>query len=144
MQSRDRGREDVFMAAQQPPGGQPQTPEPKAPEPQAAPTKRYGDFTGPDVRHQVSPKSRLVTLLLAFFVGHLGVHRYYVRKVRSGVILSALSVLGYLLMGIGLPWGLVLVAGAGIAGFVDFVFVCLGIFRDNDARPITNWSSTPK
>ncbi len=33
----------------------------------------------------VSSKSRLVALLLCFFLGYLGVHRFYVGKIGTGI-----------------------------------------------------------
>ena len=33
-----------------------------------------------------SPKSRLITLLLCIFVGGLGIHRFYVGKIGTGVL----------------------------------------------------------
>ena len=58
-----------------------------------------------------SPKSRLITLLLCIFVGGLGIHRFYVGKIGTGVL--------YLftggLFGIGwLVWGHRLSARIGV------------------------------
>ena len=33
-----------------------------------------------------SPKSRLVAFLLCFFLGELGIHRFYVGKVGTGLL----------------------------------------------------------
>ena len=35
----------------------------------------------------ISPKSRLVALLLCFFLGPLGVHRFYVGKIGTGILM---------------------------------------------------------
>jgi len=35
----------------------------------------------------LSPKSRLVALLLCFFLGPLGVHRFYVGKIGTGILM---------------------------------------------------------
>ena len=68
-----------------------------------------------------SPKSRLVALLLCFFLGVVGAHRFYVGKVGTGII-----------------WLLTL----GLFGFgelVDFLLILFGSFRDKDGLRIKNW-----
>lgn len=66
---------------------------------------------------EVGPKSKIVTLLLAFFLGGLGVHRFY---------------LGYHLMGALM---LVTLGGCGVWALVDFVFILIGkVNRDAQGR----------
>lgn len=68
-----------------------------------------------------SPKSRLISLLLCFFLGVLGVHRFYVGKVGTGILY--LLTLGF--MGFGV--------------LIDLIIILVGGFKDNYGRPIRNW-----
>lgn len=68
-----------------------------------------------------SVKSRLVALLLCFFVGALGIHRFYVGKVGTGIL-----------------W--LLTAGCfGIGVLVDFIMIACGSFRDCYGYFVSNW-----
>jgi hypothetical protein len=69
----------------------------------------------------VSPKSRLAAALLCFFLGVLGVHRFYVGKIGTGLL--------QLFTG----------GGLGIWYLVDFVLVVIGRFRDAEGRLLINW-----
>ena len=68
-----------------------------------------------------SPRSRLVALLLAVLLGYLGVHRFYVGKVATGIV--------WLLTG-----GLF-----GIGYIVDIILIAAGSFRDVDGRRVVFW-----
>jgi TM2 domain-containing membrane protein YozV len=69
----------------------------------------------------VSDKSRLVAVLLCFFLGWLGAHRFYVGKVGTGLLM--LFTLG----------------GLGLWMLADFIFVSCGVFRDKDGRRVFKW-----
>ncbi|MBF0466537.1 MAG: TM2 domain-containing protein [Nitrospirae bacterium] len=69
----------------------------------------------------VSEKNRLVTLLLCFFLGAFGGHRFYVGKIGTGIAM------------------LVTFGGIGVWALIDFVMIILGKFKDKNNLPITNW-----
>lgn len=66
----------------------------------------------------VSAKSKMVTLILAIFLGYLGVHRFYVGKTGSGIVW---------LFTMGL---------FGIGWIYDIIKIASGTFRDGLGLPI--------
>lgn len=68
-----------------------------------------------------SSKSRLAALLLCWFLGVFGVHRFYVGKMWTGV------------------FQLLTVGGFGIWWIIDLVLILLGAFTDAEGRPVTKW-----
>ena len=69
----------------------------------------------------VSDRSRLAAALLCFFLGVLGVHRFYVGKVGTGVL------------------QLLTAGGLGIWWLVDLILIIVGSFRDKRERVLLNW-----
>ena len=65
---------------------------------------------------EFSDKEFLPTLLLCLFVGMLGVHRFYVGKIGTGVAM------------------IFTFGGLGIWVLVDFILICIGSFRDIEGR----------
>lgn len=68
----------------------------------------------------VSPKSRWLAFFLCFFLGYLGVHRFYTGKIGTGIF-----------------W--LFTGGAfGIGWFIDTLSLLFGGFRDGSGLPIKN------
>ena len=65
-----------------------------------------------------SSKSWVATLLLCFFLGGLGVHRFYVGKTGTGVL------------------QLLTCGGFGLWVFIDFIMILVGAFTDADGQKI--------
>ncbi|MDR6305885.1 TM2 domain-containing membrane protein YozV [Nitrobacter vulgaris] len=90
----------------------------------------YSQSWGPDYLYQpISRKSRLVTFLLAFFLGMFGAHRFYVGKTGTAIAQLGLSltVIGVL---VSSPWV-----------FIDWILIISGSFRDGEGRKITRWDN---
>ena len=68
-----------------------------------------------------SPKSRAAALLLCFFFGVFGVHRFYVGKIGTGIL--------YLLTG----------GCFGIGWLIDMVTIACGVFRDSQGNYLKDW-----
>ncbi len=69
----------------------------------------------------VSPKSRLAALLLVLFLGMLGIHRFYVGKVGTGILF--LLTFGFF----------------GVGWLIDLILIVCGVFRDRRGLTIRNW-----
>jgi hypothetical protein len=71
----------------------------------------------------VSPYSRLTALVLCIFLGGIGVHRFYVGKVGTGVAMI------FTLGGLGIWW------------LVDFIMIAVGEFTDSEGRRVRDWQA---
>jgi hypothetical protein len=69
----------------------------------------------------VSPKSRAAVCLLAFFFGVLGIHRFYVGKIGTGIL------------------QILTLGGIGIWALIDLIITICGSFSDKDGKKITRW-----
>jgi TM2 domain-containing membrane protein YozV len=67
-------------------------------------------------------KRILPAFLLCFFVGYLGIHRFYVGKIGTGI------------------FQLLTLGGLFIWAFVDLIMLACGVFTDGDGNKITAWT----
>ena len=67
------------------------------------------DFNG-------SSKDWMVTLLLCFFAGYLGIHRFYVGKTGTAIL------------------QLLTAGGCGICSLIDLIVICMGNFKDAEGK----------
>jgi TM2 domain-containing membrane protein YozV len=70
-----------------------------------------------------SDKSRLITLLLCGFLGCFGVHRFYVGKIGTGILM------------------LVTGGGFGIWWIIDVILIVVGSFTDKQNQPVLRWET---
>lgn len=69
-----------------------------------------------------SDKTILVAFLLVFFFGALGVHRFYVGKIGTGIL------------------QILTLGGIGIWALIDLIMIVVGAFKDSDGRKLVNWT----
>ena len=73
----------------------------------------------------ISPKSRLASTLLcvlpAYFVLIHGIHRFYLGKIGTGILM------------------LITLGGLGIWTLIDFIFAVSGNMRDKESKLIKKW-----
>lgn len=70
--------------------------------------------------NETGKKDWLVTLLLCWFLGVLGVHRFYAGKIGTGILM------------------LVTFGGCGIWTLIDLIMILVGKFTDGQGNYITN------
>ena len=100
-------------------------PAPQPPQP-AQPVSVYVSVPStayaPAYGRAISPKSRTVASILGFFLGGLGVDRFYLGNIGLGV---GKLLLGWLTFGI---WPL-----------IDWIIILAGAAHDGEGLPVTNW-----
>jgi len=72
-----------------------------------------------------SPKSFVAAILLCFFLGGLGFHRFYVGKIGTGILM------------------LITFGGLGIWTIVDLVLIATSNFKDKQGRPVVPEAARP-
>ena len=86
------------------------------------PRNDMGAYYGP-------PKSKVAAALLAFFLGSLGIHRFYLGHTSTGIAMLATFLIGLVLCGV--PSIIV-----GIWAFVDFILILTGGLREVNGRAL--------
>lgn len=66
----------------------------------------------------ISEKGFVPTILLCFFLGGFGIHRFYVGKIGTGILM------------------LLTLGGLGIWTIIDFIMIVCGNFTDKEGLPI--------
>ncbi len=69
-----------------------------------------------------SEKKILPAFMMCFFVGFLGIHRFYVGKTGSGIA----QILTF--------------GGLGIWALIDWIMIMCGSFKDSEGKPLTEWT----
>ncbi len=87
---------------------------------------------------EVSSRSRLATVLLTFFLGIFGTHRFYIGKTRTAIVMLILSILYLVTVRF---WGITIISLAvvGVWALIDFIFAVSGIMKDRDGKLIKEW-----
>jgi TM2 domain-containing membrane protein YozV len=67
-----------------------------------------------------SEKGFVPTLLLCLLLGFLGVHRFYVGKIGTGILM------------------LITFGGFGLWAFIDLIIIACGSFKDKEGLPVKN------
>ena len=67
---------------------------------------------------QISEKGFVPTILLCFFLGAFGAHRFYVGKIGTGIL------------------QILTLGGLGIWVLIDFIIIVTGSFKDKEELPI--------
>ena len=75
----------------------------------------------------MSRKSITTALVLAFFFGAFGVHRFYVGKTGTGIVMFLLS-LSFVGSIVTVPWA-----------WIDIIHIIVGNFKDKENRIVDIW-----
>ena len=103
---------------------------------------KCGARVAKELAGDISPKSRLATTLLAFFLGGVGAHRFYVGKTGTAIVMLLLTIAGVATTVFFFWWffgGYIFFIAVGIWAFVDFIVAVIGSMRDKDGKRIQKW-----
>jgi len=70
----------------------------------------------------MTDKRILPAFLLCFFFGVLGIHRFYVGKIGTGIL------------------QIVTLGGLGIWALIDLIMIAVGAFTDKQGNKLTEWT----
>lgn len=81
-----------------------------------------------NMKNKESKKSRLVALLLAWFLGIFGAHYFYVGRNKKGIIMIVLTV------------SIIGMFASSIWAFIDLIRIASGNFVDKDELQLKSWN----
>lgn len=87
------------------------------------------DYKKMTTQKSVSDKQRIVALLLCWFLGIFGAHRFYVGKTGTGLLMLVLTLSFF---------GMIV---SGVWYFVDLIIIASGSFEDKDGAVVKSWSN---
>ncbi|MCL1697979.1 MULTISPECIES: TM2 domain-containing protein [unclassified Lysinibacillus] len=70
------------------------------------------------MQQRTSEKSYIAMILLCFFLGSLGIHRFYAGKIGTGILM------------------IITLGGLGIWTLIDFIMIIIGKFKDKEGMEI--------
>lgn len=113
----------------------PSTQTPFQPNYSQPPTPRTA-YTPMGTSMGVSSKSKVAAILLAFFLGSFGVHRFYLGHTNSGVTMLVLTLIGTIL-GSCLIVPLILLFVTWVWAIVDIINIATGALTDVTGEPLS-------
>ena len=82
----------------------------------------------------ISDKSKVVAALLCFFLGWLGVHRFYLGRVGTGVVMLIFTLLGWFTWEILIGFGFMAIVA--IWELIDFIRILCNSLVDTQGRKL--------
>lgn len=82
----------------------------------------------------ISDKSKVLAAVLCFFLGTLGIHRFYLGKGGTGFLMLLLTIIGGVTTGIFIGWGLIGIVG--LWEFIDFFRILFGSMKDGSGKKV--------
>lgn len=82
----------------------------------------------------VSDKSKVAAAALSFFLGMLGIHRFYLGRAGSGALMLALTVIGGFTTGLIVGVGLIVIVA--VWDLIDFIRILCNSLVDSQGRKL--------
>lgn len=80
----------------------------------------------------VSDKGKVATALFCFFLGMLGIHRFYLGSYASGIVMLVMFIGGVLIPVLG--WGLIIIESIWV--IIDFIRILCNSLVDSQGRKL--------
>lgn len=82
-----------------------------------------------NITYNSNTKSKIAAALFAFFLGGIGIHRFYLGYTGIGIVFVILFVLGFLTVGI--TWIV-----TGIWAFIEFILILCNVIKDSNGNSL--------